>query len=344
MIVIDGSIGEGGGQVVRTAVSLSALTGESVTVSKIRAGRESPGLKAQHLYSIKALKELCNAKVRGLSLHSTEIEFIPGKIRPGTVEVGITTAGSCGLALQTLMLPAAHAGGEVEILIRGGATFGMWSPPLDYAKNLLCPVLERMGFRYDAEVMRHGFCPKGGAQARVIASPVSRVRPVRLEGGDEDRIVSAQGVSAAEESLRNARVSERMAEAAKKGLAGLKADIDCAYESCPSVGCGITLWSVGEGHAVGSSALGERGVTAEKVGASAASELLSYDGFGVDGHLSDQLLPFMALSEGESVITARELTSHAETNMLVIKKFIDKDFSVSRKEKKGRKFVEIRCS
>src|SRR3989304_5720066 len=166
MLTIDGGYGEAGGQILRTAVALSAIKKLPIKVVNIRAKRPEPGLKAQHLVGIQAAAKLCNAKLTGASLGSTEITFDPGKIKTGGFKFDVGTAGAITLVLQTLVPIASVAPGKVKLEIKGGTTVA-WSPPIEYFQNIYCDYLEKMGILVNSEVVRHGFCPKGGGVVKV---------------------------------------------------------------------------------------------------------------------------------------------------------------------------------
>ncbi|WP_297500742.1 RNA 3'-terminal phosphate cyclase, partial [Thermococcus sp.] len=158
-VEIDGSYGEGGGQILRTAVALSVITGKAVRIKRIRANRPNPGLRPQHLHGILALKELSGAMVKAARVGSTELEFIPGRAEPKNIRVPIKTAGSITLTLQALLPAMAFVGGSFEIT---GGTDVPWSPPIDYLKGVTLFALERMGLKVEIEVKRRGHYPKGG--------------------------------------------------------------------------------------------------------------------------------------------------------------------------------------
>ena len=152
MLNIEGSFGEGGGSIVRLAVALSAITNKPIKITNIRKGRDQPGLKEQHLQAIRAVSELCDGKLKGDKIGSTEIEFTPGEIKAKKLNVNIGTAGSVGLLLQCLLPVAFFSKNKVEIKIKGGGTFGTHSPNSLYLKNILLPTIEKMGFKADLEV------------------------------------------------------------------------------------------------------------------------------------------------------------------------------------------------
>ena len=170
IITIDGSQGEGGGQILRTSVGLSAVSGKSIRIEHIRAGREKPGLMRQHLTAMKAAAEICDAEMIGAELGSSTLQFRPGAVRPGVYEFRIGTAGSATLVLQTILPALIQADAPSEILIEGG-THNQWAPPFDYLQRVFLPLLNRMGPTVEAKLERYGFFPAGGGRIHVTIQP-----------------------------------------------------------------------------------------------------------------------------------------------------------------------------
>lgn len=320
MITIDGAFGAGGGQMLRTALGLAALSGQPFTMVNIRAGRPKGGLAEQHLQAVRAAAALCRADVRGAELRSTELAFAPGPLAPGHYRIPIRTAGSVGLILQSLLIPATRV--SLDLSIEGGATYGKFAMPVHHLKHVLNPLLEKMGFRPRVEVEREGFFPKGGARVRVRSEP-GELRPLVLE--EPGRLVSVKGISVAHRSLERARVAHRQAEAAAdivRAALGVEPSIEVAYIDAVCPGSGIQLWAATEASFLGGNGLGERGKPSEAVGAEAAEALVEALGSGaVDPHTADQLLPYVALAGGGSYTTCR-ITDHVTTNAHVIKQFL----------------------
>ncbi|MCK4730296.1 MAG: RNA 3'-terminal phosphate cyclase [Candidatus Aenigmarchaeota archaeon] len=325
MMEIDGNYLEGGGQILRTSVALSCLTGKPVRIFNIRAGRPTPGLKAQHLAAISAVAELCNAKLEGGKIGSEEISFHPGKIDKEKLTINISTAGSVGLVLQAIFPACVNLTKPLKIEIEGGGTFGKWAPSVVYLQKVFLPILERFGFKADVKILKHGFYPKGGA--RVVAE----IFPSKLKGFSiEKGVDKIKGISIVSEKLRNAKVAERQVEGAEKILEklNLPVEIKTEYVNSTSVGTGIELWT--DKTILGAGTLGEIGKKAEKVGSECA-EILAKEinsGATVDKHLADQLIPFMGLADGNSGCKVSELTNHTKTNIWVTEKFLDRRFEV----------------
>ncbi len=342
MLSIDGSYGEAGGQILRTALGLAVLTQTPIRVFNIRAKRAQPGLRAQHLEGLRAVGQLCDAKIAGDRLGSTEIEFIPGPITKTELTINIPTAGSIGLVLQTLQIACVY-GRHINIVINGGADFGKFCPPIPWLQAVLLPLLQRMGYVIEIESLKSGFYPKGGAQTEIKIIPAKKLKPINLT--EQGKIKSLRGLSIAAHQLELRRVAERQAKSAEKIIEkelGLKTEIKTKYVEALNPGSGIVLWlETDKGAILGSSGIGQLGITSEQIGQSAAKELIEdwQSGACLDRHAADQILPFLALAEGKSVVAIPELTSHAQTNIWVIEQFLKSRFSIS-----GKRPVLITCS
>lgn len=352
MINIDGSYGEGGGQIIRTAVALSAVTGTDVTISNIRSNRPKSGLKAQHMSAIRTAADMTGARISGLKSGSTELTFSPGVSTSGGIpggyyKIDIGTAGSITLLLQCLMPIALAAQEPVSLDITGGTDVA-WSPPIDYMAHVLLPVLETMGLKCNIKLQRRGYYPRGGGRVAAIIQP-SALRAVDLDKEKEADTKKEEGMEKEwewergkeKEPCRVAGIShssnlpphvmQRQADAATAALekAGYSSSIDTWAANSPSTGSGITLWC---GHA-GGSALGKRGLPAEKVGKAAAGEIITELGSGaaVDVHLADQLIPYIGLAGGGS-LTVRDVSGHTRTNIWVVEQFLGVEFRIEEKK------------
>ncbi|UZE92129.1 MAG: RNA 3'-terminal phosphate cyclase [Methanosarcinales archaeon] len=325
MLEIDGSHGEGGGQILRTSVALAALTGKSVKIKNIRASRSKPGLAPQHLEAVRCMSSLTDADVSGLTLGSTEITFAPKGIKGGDHEIDIGTAGSIPLLLECVMPAATRAEDVLSLHIRGG-TDVRWAPSIDYIRYVFLPAIAKMGYSAEIEVVRRGYYPRGGGLVRAVIHP-SGLKGVEFTLPEEIKI---GGIS--HSSRLPEHVALRQAASAKQILSdvGYDASISIETNNYESTGSGITLWCDN----IGGCAIGERGKPAEEVGKEAAEFLLGElnSGASVDVHLADQLIPYMALAKGKSGITVRELTVHTKTNIWVVEQFLDVEFDAHENE------------
>ncbi|NPA47632.1 MAG: RNA 3'-terminal phosphate cyclase [Thermococci archaeon] len=325
LVVIDGSHGEGGGQIVRTAVAMSVVTGRPVRITRIRARRSNPGLRPQHLKAIEALKMLGDAEVRGARVGSTSLEFIPRGLRRSDLRIDVGTAGSVSLVLQALLPAMAFVGGSFEI--RGGTDVS-WSPPVDYVKEVTLFALREMGLSVSLEVGRRGYYPKGGGVIAGEVEPWEERRP--LQALEWRRVLRFGGVSHA--ANLPGHVVERQAKEAVRVLRQAYPEVPCDVRrelgTSRGPGSGVTLWAETDCLRLGWSSLGRRGKPAEKVGREAAEGLLGEleKRACVDRFLGDQLIPFIAFAGGE--FRATEITEHLRTNVWVVEKFLGETFSV----------------
>lgn len=328
MLIIDGSHHEGGGQIIRTAIALSALTGKPVKIINIRAKRCNPGLAAQHVTGILALAKLCDAKVSGAEIGSETIEFSPKQIKGGNYSIDVGTAGSIPLILQALVLPALHAKEETVLEITGG-TDVKWSPAISYFQYLFSDFLKKMGAEITVEILRRGFYPKGGGKVIVAIKPCKLNRLNLTERGVLKRI---EIMSIASNGLKGAKVAERQAEGAKKVLKAAET-VAIEYSDSLSPGSSFHIHAQYENCRLGATALGEMHKPAEKVGEEAASLLKKQmDSNGcLDEWMSDQIVPYLALAGG--AVKVAEITPHTETNIWVVEQFLGDKFEVDIERK-----------
>lgn len=325
MILINGS--EAGGQLVRTACALSAITGKPFKLTNIRGARPNPGLQTQHLEGIKAIVELCNAKTKGLELNSKELEFYPEKLEPKDLKIKISTAGSIGLVLQAVLLVTSHLNKSVKIEIEGGGTWNKWAPPVLYLEKVLFPLI---GEESKIKILKDGFYPKGGANVEVMAKPLKLKSIEILEKG---KILEINGFSIASKNLEKVKVAERQANVAKKLIKqkfNKELNIENKYVDSLSPGSGILIYIKTENSIIGSDALGEYKKPAEDIAKYAVKNLIfEYSNGSVDRHAADMLLPYMALSFGK--IQTSEITNHIKTNISVIESFLPIKFEINEK-------------
>lgn len=346
-VMIDGSSGEGGGQIVRTVVALSALTMKPVRIINIRAGRSKPGLRRQHIVGIELTGQLVNADITGLKVGNMQVDFTPQERRSGHFRYDIGTAGAMSLVLQAVLPAAVLSPGPIELKITGG-TDVPWSPPIDYMQQVFGPMVRNTGPRIDIVVKQRGHYPKGGGQIACKVTPVDQITALNTtEFGELSRI---EGIS---HCVRlPPHVAARQASAAKKLLhrQGIE-NVSITEETYPKgkdphlgPGSGIVLWAESEeGVRIGADSLGERGKRAERVGEEAASQLVRElsTGCALDSHLCDILVPYLAVASGKSTVSVTRVTSHLRTNIEVLKQVLGVDISL-REETDGSGVLEIR--
>jgi RNA 3'-terminal phosphate cyclase (ATP)/RNA 3'-terminal phosphate cyclase (GTP) len=327
MILIDGS--NAGGQLVRTACALSAITGKPFKIINIRGARPNPGLQIQHMEGIKFIAELCNAETKGLELNSKELVFSPNQLEAKDLKIKISTAGSIGLVLQTVLLVTSQLDKSIKIEIDGGGTWNKWAPPVLYLEKVLFSLLKE---ETKIKILRDGFYPKGNANVEVITKPL-KLKP--FEFLERTEIKEINGFSIASKSLEKAKVAERQAKTAKeliKQKFNKELNIETKYVDSLSPGSGILIFIKTENSIIGGDSLGEIKKSAEDVAKEAVKNLIfEYANGAIDRHAADMLLPYMSLSSGK--IQTSEITHHIKTNVAVIEKFLPVKFEVDEKER-----------
>ncbi len=335
VIEIDGSMGEGGGQILRVSIALSTIMSEPIRIRNIRAKRSPPGLRPQHETAVTALARMSNADVEGLKVGSTSLEFTPKGPEGGSFFFDTGTAGSVSLILQSLIPVMALSKGRSYVEIQGG-TNNPFAPPAEYIEDVLLPTISGMGVTASVQLVRRGFYPKGGGLVKAAVEPVKQLKPTTLTEFKEVREVTGLAYS----SRLPRHIVERMAENARKTLEDDGYErVDIALEclqpkdrKCAiDPGTGIILLArlLPKG-VVGSDSLGEVGKPAERVGWEAASTLIKQlaTSSPVDKFLGDQLVIYMALASGCSTIKVSELTLHTITCIAVSETITGASFKV----------------
>lgn len=318
IIHIDGAQGEGGGQVLRTALTLSLITGRPFRIDRIRAGRAKPGLLRQHLTAVEAAAAVGGARTDGAVAGSQSLEFHPQGISPGDYRFAIGTAGSCTLVLQTILPALLRAAGPSRIRLSGG-THNPHAPPADFLARAFLPLLVRMGAQVTLRLLRHGFYPAGGGEIEVAIEPAAELRPLILEERGALLERRAEALVAAVPF----HVAERELETVRRRL-GWRADelhpVGLRNDQGPGNVLMLTL--VHEGITEVFTGFGERRTSAERVAEGVCRQAADYleSGAAVGPHLADQLLLPLALAGGH--FTTMEPTLHTRTNLAVIGRFL----------------------
>ena len=311
-MLIDGSYGEGGGQILRTSIALSAILGEDVEIINIRAKRKNPGLAAQHLLGIKLAGMMSNAKISGHKVGSQRVVFSPSKIKGGEYRIDIGTAGSITLLLQTAIPIALFADSKVILKIMGGTDVS-WSPPIDYYRYVLSYFLRRMGVRIDIEVIERGYYPEGGGKIRV------EIEPTELEGLG----ILERGEMKGKRAYINMRgLPMHIVERMEKIIRDYKIFEDVG-KSARSKGCGLVILEEYSNTILAGDSLCKRGLQAEKVARIALEKLERERDSNsmVDVNMGDHLITFGSLANGITTYYIREVTEHIKTNAWVVQKF-----------------------
>jgi RNA 3'-terminal phosphate cyclase (ATP) len=336
-IHIDGSFGEGGGQVLRTSLTLAAITGKHLRINNIRASRPNPGLAKQHLACVEAARAICNARCSGAELRSTTLDFTPQAVRPGEYHFDIGSAGSASLVVQTI-LPVLFTAEDVSTVTVTGGTHNPWAPPFDFLKETFLPAIAGMGFKAECRLLRYGFFPAGGGKIVFEVQPFDDAPPTTTFEGRQGRpidlfkaMVEPKIYAVVYTSKLPNRVVQRQRRLiAESGLpiAGFE-----HIEVTDSAGPGncVVLRIVGANRTSVFTGFGSKGKPSEKVIAEVVEQVTAFleSGAAIDHYLADQLLIYMAMQKS-GCLTTSQLSRHLTTNMEVIKKFLPVDFVVEQ--------------
>ena len=321
VIAIDGSLGEGGGQVLRSSLALALITGKPFAMRNIRQLRARPGLMAQHLKAVEAASAVGMARVEGAQLHSQDLVFEPKGIRSGEFHFDIGTAGSTSLVLQTVLLPLSFAETRSTVTLIGG-THVPWSPCFHYLDLQWLHYMRQIGFRGQLTLEAAGFYPRGGGRVRAIVRPASTLAPLRLT--DRGPLQRIRGISAV--ANLHASVAERQKHRAVESLRGVhdSIEIETVRLSSPSKGTFLLLLAEFEKSQCCFYGLGAVHKSAEHVADEAVGELLDFLGTdgSVDYYLADQLVLPLALVSGVSEVRTSRVTQHLVTNAEIVKMFL----------------------
>lgn len=333
-LIIDGSHGEGGGQILRTSLSLSSILKRSIQIENIRRGRKTPGLLPQHLTSVRAAGQVSEAILQGDRLGSTELLFQPGSLKSGRFSFNVAeergSAGSVSLVLQTLFPPLSFSGVPSELEITGG-THVQWSPPFHFLSEVFLPALGRLGCHAEIQLERWGWYPQGGGRVKARIFPCQTISSLQVI--EKGHLLRLSGISAV--GNLPVGIAERQKTAAEKILKYLPIDcptsIDIVQASGVGKGTVFFLAAEYENITAGFSSLGQRGKRAEDVAAEACRLFKEYffSRGALDPYLSDQIILYLALSREESVFTTSKITHHLLTNIWCVKKFLPLEIRVT---------------
>lgn len=323
-LTIDGAAGEGGGQILRTALALSMCTGVALHMVNIRARRRNPGLQRQHLAAVQAAAQICAAQVEGANIGSQQLVFVPGAVTAGDYRFDIGTAGSTTLVLQTVLPALLTAAAPSHLTVTGG-THNPLAPSYEFVEQCFLPLLARMGARVALRLLRHGFYPAGGGCIDARITPCARLAPLHLtERG-------APGAPAARALVAHLplHIAQRELEIVHKELAWEHARLHATrVDDCAGPGNVLLLVLPSTNVTEVVTACGQRGVRAEDVAGEAVAQARRYlaGTAPVSEHLADQLILPLALAAGGEFVTMRP-SAHTLTNIGVVERFLDVEFA-----------------
>jgi len=334
VIEIDGSQKSGSGTILRLSVALAAILGQTLHIYNIRQNRPQPGLRPQHLEAVLTATRLCDAELKGADFNSRELWFKPKKVKGGTVEAEIGTAGSIPMLLLTVLPICIFAENPVHLRVSKGGTDVQHSPTINYIRHVLLPTLKRMGTNVTLTVGKYGYYPKGMGEVAITVEPSKCLKPLRLE--NFGKLQTIKGVSVCT-FLADRKVAERQAKAANDYLKekGCMADIQILNDQSNPMqkGSSLVLWAETDTSIIlGADAIGELRKTSETVGREAAEKLymeLSAKPT-VDAHLADMLIPYVALAQGRSTYLTRTISEHLETNIWLAEKILNAKINVEK--------------
>lgn len=343
---IDGSYLEGGGQILRNALSLSCILCRPIRVVKIRSNRPNPGLSNQHLYGLNLLQQITNARVKGNYLKSTEVEFYPGVIKSGKYKVDTRTAASVSLVLQAALPVLIFGNSDTELELIGGTNVGM-APQVDFMTEVFRPNLEKFGITFDFDLFRRGYYPRGGGRCKVTIPPVRQIKSAQIVKFGSVQEVCGWCFVAGHLPLR---LAEDMKNAICEGMQQFGRDRLSleAYAESPEMardnGSGVIAnVTTSEGCIVGAAALGNnKKPCGQTMGSQISSELANYviNGTCIDQYVQDQLIIFMALANGVSRLKTCKITDHTKTAMHVVEMMVGVSFNIEHSENEN---IIIEC-
>jgi RNA 3'-terminal phosphate cyclase (ATP) len=329
LIYIDGSYGEGGGQIIRNSVALSVLFNTEINVTNIRANRPNKGIKPQHYTAIEIIKSISNAKTNGLHVGSSDLSFSPFNIKEGSYQFDIGTAGSIVLVFQACILAFLNSDVTISITLKGG-TDVKWAPSWDYFEKVFLPLIKKMGISISSKLLKRGYYPKGGGKASITIFPCNKIKPLSIN--EKQYFKNIEGIINISNLPEN--ISSRMKNSAIKKIiendyeASLKIDSNNSLSS----GTGITLWSESKDTILGKTIIGERGISAEKIGYNAADSIIEeiQSKASIDINMIDQIIPYMFLSDNNkpSQCSIKNLSGHTKTNIWLLNRFIDNEKNI----------------
>jgi len=342
--IYDGSLGEGGGSILRLVTSLALVTQESVKVVNIRKNRPKPGLQTQHLVGLRALTEFCGGELTGDYLGSETISFVPSTSWNSNLRIHVTTAGSLGLILQSLQVAILGVKNHsLKIEFKGGATFGKWAPSIPYVNHVTWEIFRKMNFDLEIQIDRHGFYPKGGARVLAKLHSPPLIRGLNIETFEKPKV--AHILSFESKHLQRARVAERQTRTIASALEKQNIDAMVLNESvsADNPGSGVLIYSKTKDSVISGDFVGEWKLSAEKVGQKAFNRYFNTikKESTIDPFLADQVLPIMATASESSVFLTPYLSNHTKTNIKLIKDVLDVVINTEKIDNRFKVTIEV---
>ena len=306
---IDGSHGEGGGQILRSALTLSCITKHPIQIQNIRHNRSVPGLRPSHLSTIKLLGKICNAKIEGLAVGSTSITFTPGKIQNAKLQENVGTAGSISLIIQAIIPAVALAQKKLELSISGG-TDVPWSPTMNYTKHVLAEAYSRIGINFTLDIKKRGYYPKGGGLVELTVLPCKKLAPLELSGRitkNAKLICSYSGISDDDISHQTSSIQNTLQQK------GFLVESQITKENALNSGASLLIYGTDSSSINGADELLD--IKNKSAFGRAASSAFVESELGADSNLSDMLATPLSVADGLSIFTVKEISKHLETNL-----------------------------
>ncbi len=322
-IKIDGGFGEGGGQIIRSAITLSAITGKPVEIENIRKNRKVPGLRPQHLLGVKILSKICQARVEGLYVNSTSLKFFPSQGLDLDLQEDIGTAGSIPLVLQVLIPAVSLMRNNLKLSIVGG-TDVTWSPTYDYTKYVFSEALSRIGINFTLDIKRRGYYPKGGGLVEIQIQPYKNTKPISfLERNTKTaKIVCSYSHIPKEEMEKEVHVAKNILT-----RNGFDCEITMKEENAIDMGCSMLIFSHDANSIAGSDGIYRKGL--QGLGESVVKKFIESN-LGLDLHLADMLVVPLSLVKETSAYRVKQITKHLETNLFVAAKMTGCKYGIGK--------------
>ena len=334
-VQVDGSKGEGGGQILRTAVVFSAIQSKPVRIDRIRAGREVPGLKRQHISALQVLAKVFGGELQGATEGSSEVTFVPGKQRLDALSLDMGTAASITLVLQAVIPAIALTGSRLSLELIGG-TDVPWSPTYDYLERVARDAYARIGIEFTIRAQRRGYYPRGGGKVSAVIRPCADLRPLDLTDGEGVRgVLLVSRCGHLPRHVAERQIASAETEIAKAGF--VISSTEVSEEQSDSPGSSLLAYCTGSAKCIGADGIGARGRPAEEVGREAASRLIAEvrSGASLDSNLADMVLPLLSLASTASRASVPKVTPHLLSGLELASQFTGCRWSIDEKGEKS---------